>query len=170
MALRLFEIGEAFEALEQTLLENGGEWSEEIEAAFLALGQIEGDKVDAYGFLIKGIESRREAYKKAADELNAKASASTNAVKRLKDRLGDYMRFRKVRELKGSIWAAAIQKNGGKAPLILGSENPDDFPAICRKVETSIDGEKVRELMAAGLWDNPSLAHLGEIGEHVRVR
>lgn len=169
MGLKLFEIGEEFERLETVLIESGGEWTEEVEAAFAELGNLERDKVDAYGFLIKGIESRRAAYLKAVEEISAKAAVSKNAVERLKARLGDYLRFRKLKEIKGTVWTLARQGNGGLQPLILASENPEDFPEICRHVSVTIDTEKVRECIEAGQISR-GLASLGERGEHVRVK
>lgn len=143
MSTSLYTLSETFAALEAELLETGGEWTPEIEAAFAALGELETDKVDAYAVVVRGLERHRDACKTERDALQQKATAAEHAARRLKERMHEYLTVRGVRELKGTVWRAAIQAHGGKQPLevlVPAEELPPDF----QRVTVSADTDKLR--------------------------
>jgi outer membrane murein-binding lipoprotein Lpp len=135
-SVSLYELGVQWQQLEDVLVESGGEWTEEVEAYFAALGQLEGAKVDAYAHVVRGISAYADALKAEESALRDKRKAAEHAIERLKARLLDYMRERDVRELRGTTWKAAIQRNGGLRPmelLVAPEELPEAFQL--RRVE-----------------------------------
>jgi len=177
----LYELGAEFRALEDALLDAGGEVTPEVEAAFAALGQLEAHKVDSYAHVVRQISAYADALKAEESALREKRKAAENAVQRLKDRLMDYMRERDVRELRGATWKAAIQRNGGLRPMEL-LVAPADLPPAFRTVTVSPNWEAIRgavgELMPppdiGATMTLPGAAHLAvnvlPVGVHVRLR
>jgi hypothetical protein len=112
-SLTLYEIGAAFERLEATLIESAGEWTPEVEAALGELGEMEKHKVDAYRAVVLRFEQHAANCGDEARVLADKASHARHAAIRLKDHLKQYMELRGVTELKGDLFKASIQRNGG---------------------------------------------------------
>ena len=70
-------------------------------------------------------------------------------------------------KIKGSVFTLAIQKNGGKAPVVLDvavEELPDELV----RVKEEADIEAIRDY----LENNPECkyAHIGERGESLRIK
>jgi len=177
----LYELGTEFRALEDALLDAGGEVTPEVEAAFAALGQLEAHKVDSYAHVVRGITAYADALKAEESALREKRKAAENAVQRLKDRLMDYMRERDVRELRGATWKAAIQRNGGLRPMEL-LVAPEELPPRFRVVRVEPNWPEIRAALGERLpppdlgssMQLPGAAHLAvnvqPVGEHVRLR
>ena len=167
--MKLFEIGEQFDALERLLVESGGEVTPEVEAWLAEYGDLEADKLDGYAMFIRSLEHEAEGYKNVAAEFAAKRSARENAIKRLKDRLKQYMELRGTTQIKGKMYTAALNKNGGKPPVIV-EVAPEQLPADFVKVTVEPNNEAIRAALVAGAGSLTGLAHLGEVGTHVKIR
>jgi hypothetical protein len=163
----LQQIGEEFADLDRLLEESGGELTPAIEERLAQVSLAEREKVDAYIGYVKSLEADAQAAKSLADELLAKAKTKMARAEFLKGRVEGYMILQGRDELAGTIWKFAFQKNGGKAPVVLGSENPDDFPDLCVRTVRSIDREAVRTLLEAGAV---LPATIGERGRSLRIR
>lgn len=171
--ISLYEIGAEFAALEAALTESGGELTPEVEAAWDALGQLEARKLDAYRQVSIRFEYHAKACQAEIDVLTAKANASLNAAKRLKERLKLYMESRGVTELKGDLFAAKLQRNGGKPPLVLLVPVEELPPELTRtRVEPDLD--KIREHVAVvtdAMGEPVSVfARIDPVGTHLRWR
>lgn len=78
----------------------------------------------------------------------------------------DSMKATGTNKVKGTILSVAIQKNGGKLPVILDvdtSELPDDLV----KIAESPDLDAIRKVLDAG---DCEYAHYGERGESLRIK
>jgi hypothetical protein len=141
----LYELGEEFASLEAILIETGGEWTEEVEAKFAELGELQADKIDAYASLCRSQDAYQRALKDEENALRDKRKTSENLVARLRSRLFDYMQARGVKEIRGHIWKAAIQANGGMRSLTL-IVAPEQLPAEFQVVTIEADTGKLREM------------------------
>ena len=170
--MKLAEIEQQFSALDALLLESGGEVTPEIEAWLAEYGLAEREKVDGYVFYIRSLEAEATQAKALANELGAKARRRERAIEGLKERVAGYMAARQTDELAGSIYRFKLQRNGGKAPLVLETEDPARFPPSCVKTipaQTVIDRDAVREMAEADSYVLTGLAHLGERGRSLRI-
>jgi len=145
--LSLYELGEQWQALEAALVESGGELTPEVEAAFAALGAIESHKVDSYAAVVRSFSAYLEAVKAEEAELRTKRKVAEAAIERLKGRLLDYMRERGVRELRGTTWRAAIQRNGGLRPMSL-LVAAEELPPAFQKITVEADWPAIRAALA----------------------
>lgn len=167
----LYELGAEFAALEEVLVANGGELTPEVEAALTNLGEIQAEKVDAY----RAVAASFAAYAaKVSDEmalLAAKKQAAEKAEANLKRRLLEYMTARGVTELKGTIWKAAIQKNGGKPPVTVLVE-PTALPSGLQRITVSPDADRIRAVATNGqvVVDGVLVAQVENVGTHLRFR
>lgn len=172
----LWEIGSDLEALEDLLMEVGGDVTdEEAERA-----------IDAW------LEETREAeiQEKEAARLMERAQVNRNAVRRLKDRLLAYMDRRGTPKLSGNLYSFTASDNGGKLPLIVDDVDPMTLPpqyrkAVmvllcptdetlealkdqCAKLEVEPDGDAIRAALEAG--QELDFARFGQRGRHITVR
>jgi hypothetical protein len=163
----LYEIGAEFAALEAALTESAGELTPEVEAAWDALGEMERGKVDAYRHICIRFDTFARACEAEAAQLQAKATAATNARKRLMERLKGYMESRGVTELKGELFAAKIQKNGGKAPLALLVPVEELRPEFQRQ-RIEADTDAIRDALEVGDSTITGKARIEPVGTHLR--
>lgn len=173
MSPTLYDLGAEWAKLETLMIEQGGEWTEEAEAAFAALGALERDRVDAYQHVIANLTAHATGCQDESQRLGEKASAALNAAKRLKDRLKEYMELRGVDALQGDRWRAVIQKNGGKPPLTVLIE-PDQLPGQFQRYRIEADTEKMRAAaLTTGDVVGPEgiiVARIEKPGTHLRFR
>ena len=173
VSVTLYDLGVEFARLETLLIEQAGEWTEETEAAFAALGEMEKDRVDAYQHVIANLSAYATACQDESKRLSEKAEAPLNGVKRLKSRMMEYMQARGVEELKGEKWRAVIQRNGGKPPLTVLME-PDQLPGEFQKFRIEADTEAMRKAaLSTGDVVGPEgiiVARIEKPGTHLRFR
>jgi hypothetical protein len=180
-SLTLYELGEEWHALEAALLDAGGELTPDVEAAFAALGHLEGAKVDSYAAVLRTFAAYATALQVEEAALRAKRHTADAAIERLKGRLLEYMRERGVRELRGHTWRAAIQRNGGLRPMALVGP-VEDLPAVYRVVTVTPDWPAIRAAVGelapppdlGGQVALPGTAalcvNIQPVGEHCRIR
>lgn len=123
-------------------------------------------KLEAYCKVIKNIEADMEALKAEAKRLTDRRKVLEGNVERLKKAMYDSMKATGTDKVKGQIFTVAIQRNGGKLPVIVDvdtSELPDELVKV---VETP-DLEAIGKLLESG---NCKYAHFGERGESLRIK
>ena len=123
-------------------------------------------KIEGYCKVIRNIETDIEAFKIEAKRLNEKAKMLENNRDRLKKAMFDSMKATNTNKVKGQIFTVAIQKNGGKLPVIVDVPT-EDLPDECVKVVESPDLEAISKMIDAG---NCNFAHYGERGESLRIK
>lgn len=171
----LYTLTEELIALDRLLVEAGGEVTEGTDGASLEdwLKKYEwqvGEKVDAYGGLIKNWEADIDGIKKEAERLVARAGVIGNKIKRLKEMAGLAMKMRGIRKIEGTLFTIALQKNGGKPPLIMIVEDVAKLPEQFVKRTPAPDSEAIRAALALNDPEAAKVARIGEVGESVRIR
>lgn len=164
----LFSLTEEMQQLDDQLTESLGELTPEVEAALATLGASIRDKTDSIAWFLKTCEAREDCYRKAAAELQAKAKVEEAKRDRLKAYVKLCMELLGASKLQGEVYAFAIQRNGGKAPVKLlepYASQPDLLPRDLTRITVTPDWDRIREL------PSPSQFHeVLPVGTHVRVR
>ncbi len=126
-------------------------------------GEIE-EKADGYAKIIKELESKRDARKIEADRLRNSAKVFDNRINTLKQRLFDTMKEVGKPKFTTNLFSFSIAKNGGKQPLTIDGEVPEEYT----KTIVENDTEKIRQALENG--ENLSFAHLEDRGESLRIK
>jgi len=172
----LYELGEEFADLERILTDAEGDISDEsfeslIDEWLSSLGERVEKKVDGYCVFIRELLLTAEARKAEAARLNALAVTDENKAKRLKTRLKLFFEARSIQSLKTPRFNVAIQKNGGKQPLIIdeaAENNPQELPEQFHRVRFEVNREAIYEALQNG--EQLDFAFLDERGTHLRIR
>lgn len=164
---KLYEITGDLLTLQEMLEEDASD-----EALADTLEAVQGEyeiKLENYCKVIRNLEADMDALKAEADRLTAKRKTLENNVDRLKRAMFDSMKATKTDKVKGTLFTVAIQKNGGKIPVIVAPEVdtaklPDQLVIVSEKPNL----EAIRELLEAGkVVDGFTL---GERGESLRIK
>ena len=152
----------------QELMELAGSTDPEDEQAFAdtlegILGAID-IKADGYATVMTEINGRMDIIKAEIDRLTAIKRVLENHTARMKDALLRSMQTTDRREIKTDLHTFKIVKNGGKVPLIIDGDVPDD---MC-KVILEPDKDRIREAIESGAVI--PYARLGERGEHLVIK
>jgi predicted RNase H-like nuclease (RuvC/YqgF family) len=126
-------------------------------------------KLESYCKVIRNIETDIEAFKMEAKRLSEKAKMLENNRDRLKKAMFDSMKATGTEKVKGQIFTVAIQKNGGKLPLIAADKvDLSKLPDELVKVEKSPDLDGIRNWLETG--NAVEGFSLGERGESLRIK
>ena len=126
-------------------------------------------KLESYCKVIKNLEADMDALKAESERLTAKRKVLENNVARLKKAMFDSMKATNTPKVKGTLFTVAIQRNGGKIPVVQApdvdlSKLPDELVVVTEKPNL----DAIRELLEAGkVVDSFSL---GERGESLRIK
>ena len=123
-------------------------------------------KLESYCKVIKNLEADVDALKNEAKRLTDRRKVLENNIDRLKKAMFDSMKATGTDKVKGQIFTVAIQKNGGKLPVIVDVPT-GDLPDELVKVVESPDLEAIGKLLESG---NCKYAHYGERGESLRIK
>ena len=123
-------------------------------------------KLESYCKVIKNLEADMDALKAEAKRLTDKRKVLENNVDRLKKAMFDSMKATNTDKVKGQLFTVAIQKNGGKLPVIVDVET-SELPDELVKITESPDLEAIGKLLESG---NCKYAHFGERGESLRIK
>jgi uncharacterized membrane protein YheB (UPF0754 family) len=172
----LYEITSDLMALEDLLLEVGGDVSEDaaqqaIDQWLESLGEERDKKLNGYCWLIREMESRAETRKAEAARLSALAQSDLNAAKRLKDRMKMFMELTGAAKIETEHFKIGVQDNGGKRAVELMPEfaaNPESLPEQFQRWTVAPDIDLIRQEMETG--SQLPFATLAPRGTHVRIR
>lgn len=149
----------------QDLLENDVEDQVLLDTLEAVQGEYE-LKLEAYCKVIKNLEADAEALKSEAKRLTDKRKVLEANVERLKKAMFDSMKLTGTTKVKGQLFTVAIQKNGGKLPVIVDVET-SELPDNLVKIVESPDLEAIAKLLESGKCN---YAHFGERGESLRIK
>ena len=125
--------------------------------------------MESYAKVIKNLEADIDALKTEAKRLTDKRKVLENNIDRLKKAMFDSMKAVGKTKAGGQLFTVAIQKNGGKLPVIVAEDaDLSILPDQLVKVVESPDLEAIRELLEAGKVVEGFT--LGERGESLRIR
>ena len=128
------------------------------------------DKLDSYGVVrnelqmdVAKIDQEIKRLTEKKKRINANIDKMKNAVQYT---MTEVLHTRKV---KGEKFTWAIQKNGGKAPLIINDGVfPFNIPEQYQQVDFDFDRAEIRAALERG--EELEFAHLGERGESLRLK
>lgn len=126
-------------------------------------------KLENYCKVIKNLEADMDALKAEADRLTAKRKVLENNIDRLKKAMYDSMKATKTDKVKGTLFTVAIQKNGGKIPVIVAPDaTTDKLPDSLVIYTEKPNLDAIREQLEAG--KSITGFSLGERGESLRIK
>lgn len=117
-----------------------------------------------YVAVINQLDMEAKKAKELADAFKLKADARLNAIGRMKDALKIAMDRIGTDNIDTGDFTIKLQKNGGKQPMIVDGEVPNDF----LKVIYEPDKEKIRKVLEEG--SKLDFAHLEERGKHIVIK
>lgn len=155
----------------QEMLENSTdeELDEALRDTLEANQGIYEEKLESYCKVIKNLEVDKEGYMAEAKRLTDKAKRLTNNIAKLKGLMYESMKLTNTTKVKGQLFTVAIQKNGGKTPVIVAEDaDLSILPDQLVTVTTAPALDAIRELLEAGKTVEGFT--LGERGESLRIR
>lgn len=169
MSRRLHEITGDFLALEELLIEAGGEFTPEVEALMAELhGSLE-TKVDGYAALIAEWLSDAEKWKAEEQRVAAHRKALENAADRMKTRLCEQMIAMDQLKVETPRFKVAVQRSASSVEVLCDAA---DLPAMWRReVPATVAPDKAAILadLKAGV-NGESFARLTDGTAYVRIR
>jgi len=127
------------------------------------LGELE-VKAGGYCNVIKQLEMEADRAKNMSLVWEQKQKQRENAIKRMKEALRDAMIRTDQKQIDAGEYVIKLQKNGGKQPMIIDGEVPDNY----QKVIYETDKDKIRKDLEAGI--ELPFAYLEERGQHVVIK
>ena len=164
--MNLYELTANYLTLQQ-MLEDPEADSQMIADTMEALdGDIE-EKADNYAKVIKNMEATIIAIKSEQERLTNKKNLLEMSIKTLKKNLEASMIATGKRKFKTDLFSFSIQKNGGKAPVILDVADTSELPDELVRIKEEPDMEAIRNMLDQG---ECKYAHYGERGEGLRIK
>lgn len=117
-----------------------------------------------YVAVINQLDMEAKKAKELADAFKLKADTRMNAIGRMKDALKVAMTKIGTDKIDTGDFTIKLQKNGGKQPMILDGDVPNDY----LKVIYEPDKDKIRQALEEGT--ELSFAHLEERGKHIAIK
>lgn len=169
--MKLFDITDDMQALDDLLAEVGGDVSDPkvaaaVEAWFAELDHSLSAKVDNYAALITSMRARADVRRQEAERLARRAQVDEASADWLASRLLSALDARGTKKLETDRYAVSVVGNGGKQPLVLDTEIPVEWNRTVTKVEP--DRERIRLALEAG--EALPFARLGERGRRLAIR
>ena len=117
-----------------------------------------------YVAVINQLDMEAKKAKELSDAFKLKAETRVNAIGRMKDALKIAMDRIGTDKIDTGDFTIKLQKNGGKQPVIVDGEVPNDF----LKVIYEPDKEKIRKVLEEG--SKLDFAHIEERGKHIVIK
>lgn len=169
----LYQISTDIRALEELLIESGGDISEPqteaaIEAFFAELGQARDEKVDNIAALVREWEARAKARREEAARMAQLARVDENAALRLKTRLAEFFEAHDLKRLDTPRFRVSLANNGGKAPLVFDADfDAARIESAFQAIEIQADKDAIRGALEGGMTIQG--VTLGERGRSLRI-
>jgi hypothetical protein len=114
------------------------------------------------------MEANIDAIKAEKNRLDSKKKQLENSIDRLKSNLQECMIITGKTKFKTDLFSFSIQKNGGKAPVILDVDDTSKLPDELVRIKEEPDLDAIRDLIEKE--GSCQYAHLGERGESLRIK
>lgn len=165
--MTIYEITEGFLQLQQ-LLEDPEVDSQLIDDTMESLDYDFEEKADNYAKMIRNMEGNIAAIENEQERLSAKKNLLKAGIKKLKTSLQDAMVATGKRKFKTDLFSFSVQKNGGKAPVVLDVQDTSELPDELVRIKEEADLDAIRALIEAE--GSCKWAHLGDRGESLRIK
>jgi hypothetical protein len=166
----LLQISQELLQLEAELHETDGDadaQSELVETWLSKLDERE-EKLDNYAALIRELELRAEARKQEANRLMALVKSDQQKADLLKIRLKYYFQMHQEKSIETPRFRITLAMNGGKLPLIMHENQPENLPEAYRLTQYKVNTEAIREALDNG--EALEFAALGQRDSSIRIR
>jgi len=133
------------------------------------LGEVDNqakEKIDAYGWVIKMLETEADQAREIRDDFDRKVQVRKRRIDLLKDMLKTHLQATGQTKVEGKDFKVALQKNGGAVPVEIFDETQIPSELTVTSVRPNVDA--IRNRLDVGA-EVPG-ARLGERGQHVRIR
>ena len=137
----LIAITQSILAIENEILDNGGELTPELELDLAITEKNLLEKVDSYAYLIDRLEMGVEFFKAKQDEANKLKKSYEITIERLKERLNYSMEELNTNELKGSEYCFKQVRSKSKVEIIDADSLPMEY--IREKLSYEPDKDKI---------------------------
>jgi predicted nuclease with TOPRIM domain len=122
-------------------------------------------KAENYAKIIRELEGDMSVIKNEIDRLKSKKERIEKNIEKLKENLKEAMLETGKTKIKTDLFSIGIQKNGGKAPMIIDEDMvPNDYLLYT----PSINKDLIRQQLEKG--EELDFAHLEERGESLRIK
>lgn len=164
--LKLYEIADELDVITNRLIENGGELTPELEAAWEEMEGAFEAKAERTALAVQDLSRKADAAREESRRLRELARSRANAADRLKEYLRGQMARLEIRRIdadRATIWR---QDNG--RPSISWTGGPEELPEAFRRVTVEADTQAAYEE-----WKSGGALPEGfrvEQGEHLRIR
>ena len=143
-----------FQVLEDTLEAMAGEWE---------------NKLDAYGIVRNELSMDVAKIDMEVKRLTEKKKRINNNITRINEVIMNSMKLHDTRKVEGEHFTWQIQKNGGKAPLIIDESVPAiGLPKEYQSWDVKANKDAIRKALEEG--KELPFAHIGERGESIRLK
>ena len=132
----------------------------ELVAIFDQLETELDDRHEQFAWLMRKLTAESAMLKEQSKRFGDESKRLGNIVDRMKAQMKTAMEATGKKKL----GAFSVCKTGGKAPLLIDGEVPEEFI----KYEPSQDKEKIRQYLESG--GELDFAKIGERGTHIRIR
>lgn len=126
------------------------------------------DKLESYCKIIKNFESDAEGLKQEIQRLSNKKKILEGNIDKLKTAMFESMKTLNKKKAGGKLFTISIQKNGGKAPVILDVKDTSELPDNLVRIKEEADLDAIRALLDKD--GKCKYAHYGERGESLRIK
>lgn len=133
------------------------------------LGEVDNqakEKIDAYGWVIKMLETEADQAREIRDDFDRKVQVRKRRIDLLKEMLKNHLQATGQTKVEGKDFKVALQKNGGALPVDIYDETQIPGELTVTSVRPNMDA--IRSRLDHG--DDVPGARLGERGQHVRIR
>lgn len=164
----LHEITAELLAIEDALIEGGGEITPELEADFLAVEAMEAEKVAGYVAIIRRLETTATGIKEEVDRLRNYQRVMQTGADNLKGRLLHHMQVTGRGEYQTRLGRVKVMNSGGKPPVFV-KYHAEDLPERFRRVTVEPDKSALLEALQAGDPEAAEYAEIGERSQYLRI-
>lgn len=159
----LFEITNDMEILYQMLTDPDADQTAVRDTLDGMMGELQ-QKSAGYVAVINQMDMEQKKAEEMAKFFKEKSDARKNGIKRLKEAIKWAMINLNLTEIEAGNYVIKLQNNGGKLPLQIVGEVPDNFKRIIYEDDT----ELIRKKLEAG--ENLGFAYLEDRGKHIVIK
>ena len=165
--MNIYELTEEYLQLQLMLEDPEADEQTVLDTLEAVEGEIE-TKADGYARIIRNLEGNATALKAEIERLTAKKQRMEMGVIRLKKNLQNAMIACDKKKFKTELFSFNIQKNGGKAPIVLDVKDTSELPDELVRIKEEPDMDAIRALIEKN--GSCQYAHEGERGESLRIK
>ena len=166
----LYELTEELLALEADFEERGGDITDEELDAYLKLQENLADKLDRTAAFVRELEARARARREEANRLLELARSDEALASRLKDRMMAAMLALDRERVDTPRFRLTIRTAGGKPPVVLRVDRPEDLPPRFQRIVVAADLEAIRQALEEGDPAAEAVAYLGERKQYLSIK